>query len=148
LFGYAPGRGGTHASDLYAGIRHGTALMTDGYEVYNGIAKANALVHLGGWAHCRRYFIETELSLHKHVRGTEQLATQFISAIAELYALESRAREKTLIERGQLRAAHSRPVIAKIQEMLLLHLHSVAPNGLLGKALHYMEGGDLQGELR
>ena len=31
LFGYAPGRGGTHAADLYAGIRQGAALMTDGY---------------------------------------------------------------------------------------------------------------------
>ena len=80
------------------------------------------------------------MALPKHARGPDQLATQFISAIAELYTVESRAREKTLIERGQLRAAHSRPVIEKIQEMLHLHLHSVAPNGLLGKALHYMEG--------
>jgi transposase len=140
LFGYAPGRGGTHASDLYAGIRQGAALMTDGYEVYNGIAKIHALVHLGCWAHCRRYFIESELALPKHARGSDQPATQFIAAIAELYAIENRARQKTLLERGQLRAEHSRPVIAKIQDLLHRHLHSVAPNSLLGKALHYMEG--------
>ena len=33
LFGYAPGRGGTHAEQLYAGIREGAVLMSDGYEV-------------------------------------------------------------------------------------------------------------------
>ena len=66
--------------------------MTDGYEVYNGIAKAHALVHLGCWAHCRRYFIEAEAALPKHARGPDQPATQFIAAIAELYAVESRAR--------------------------------------------------------
>jgi hypothetical protein len=52
LFGYASGRGSIHASKRYAGMRQGAALITDGYEVYNGIAKAQGLVHLGCWAHC------------------------------------------------------------------------------------------------
>jgi len=51
LFTYAPGRGGKHADHLYAGIRSGAVLMTDGYELYNGIAHANQLVHLGCWSH-------------------------------------------------------------------------------------------------
>ena len=96
LFGYAPGRGGTHAADLYAGIRQGAVLMTDGYEVYNGVAKANGLVHLGCWAHCRRYFIEAEAVLPKAARTADQLATQFIAAIAELYAVEASARQMTV----------------------------------------------------
>jgi len=37
LFGYASGRGGTHAAELYAGIRPGAVLMTDGYEVLTAI---------------------------------------------------------------------------------------------------------------
>ncbi len=139
LFGYAPGRGGTHAADLYAGIRQGAVLMTDGYEVYNGVAKANGLVHLGCWAHCRRYFIEAEAVLPKAARTADQLATQFIAAIAELYAVEASARQMTVAERGQLRSEKSRPVLTKIGELLQRHLHGVAPNSLLGKALHYME---------
>lgn len=139
LFGYAPGRGGTHAADLYAGIRQGAVLMTDGYEVYNGIARAHGLVHLGCWAHCRRYFVEAEAVIPKKARGAEQPATQFISAIAELYAVEARAREKTAAERAQLRAQRSRSVLTRIEAMLLTHLHSVAPTSLLGKALHYLE---------
>ncbi|MGA8146851.1 MAG: IS66 family transposase [Gallionellaceae bacterium] len=140
LFGYAPGRGGTHASEFYAGIREGVALMTDGYEVYNGIARTHGLMHLGCWAHCRRYFVEAEAALPKAVRGPHQTATQFIAAIAELYAVESRGKGMSPVERGQLRNAHSRPALDKIQDLLHRHLHSVAPNSLLGKALHYMEG--------
>ena len=139
LFGYAPGRGGTYGAALYAGIRQGAVLMTDGYEVYSAIAQTHGLVHLGCWAHCRRYFVEAEAVLPRNTRGPDQPATQFIAGIAELYALEARARTLTPVERGQLRAEHSRPVLAKIEQLLLRYRHSVAPSSLLGKALHYLQ---------
>jgi len=47
LFTYAPGRGGHQAQPLYEGIQPGTVLMSDGYEVYNAIAAANGVIHLG-----------------------------------------------------------------------------------------------------
>jgi len=139
LFDYAPGRGSTHAAKLYAGIRRGAVLMTDGYEVYNAVADSNALVHLGCWAHCRRYFVKAEAVLPKRARGPEQPATQFIATIGELYAVEARARDMLPVERGHLRQEHSRPVLAKLEALLLQHLHSVVPTSLLGKALHYLE---------
>ncbi|MBI5920996.1 MAG: IS66 family transposase [Betaproteobacteria bacterium] len=138
LFSYAPGRGGNHAAPLYAGIRPGTVLMSDGYEVYGGIANAHGLTHLGCWAHCRRYFVEAEAVIPKAARGPDQPVTQFIAAIGELYAVESRARNLSVEQRQQLRTAHSRPVLARIEQMLLRHLHTVVPNSLLGKALHYL----------
>ena len=73
-------------------------------------------------------------------RSGFQPATQFIAAIAELYVVESRVRELTPVERGRLRAEHSRPVLARIADLLQRHRHSVAPNSLLGKALHYLDG--------
>jgi len=140
LFGYAPGRGGRPAATLYAGIRRGGALMSDGYEVYGGIAETSGLTHLGCWAHCRRYFVEAEAILPKAARGPEQPASQFIAAIGELYAVESRARDLDLGDeaRWNLRAEHSRPILDKIEQMLLRHLHAVVPGSLLGKALHYL----------
>jgi len=138
LFGYAPGRGGTHARDLYAGIKRGAALITDGYEVYGGIAEANGLTHLGCWAHCRRYFVEAEAVIPQAARTPEQVATQFIAAIGELYAVESKAKDKSAPERQQLRDEFSRPILARIEAMLLKHLHTVVPGSLLGKALHYL----------
>jgi len=140
LFSYAPGRGAVHAGALYAGMRPGAALMTDGYEPYNGIAADQALVHLGCWAHCRRYFVEAEAALPKQARAAQAPATQFIAAIAEIYAVEARARPLTPAERGKLREQHSRPVLARIEALLQAHLHSVAPSSLLGKALHYLAG--------
>ncbi|WP_415868427.1 IS66 family transposase, partial [Burkholderia ubonensis] len=51
MFSYSPGRGAQHAQKLYAGVQSGTVLMTDGYELSNGIAHDHQLVHLGCWAH-------------------------------------------------------------------------------------------------
>ena len=57
LFTYAPSRSTKTAMQLYAGIRPGAVFMSDGYEVYDTVADAHQLVHLGCWAHCRRYFL-------------------------------------------------------------------------------------------
>ncbi|AEF99581.1 IS66 family transposase [Methylomonas methanica] len=138
LFSYTPGRGGTHAQPLYDGIKPGTVLMSDGYEVYNGITTARGLIHLGCWAHARRYFVEAETAIPKAARGPQQLATQFIAAIGELYAIEAKAKDLSAEQRGQQRQQHSQPVLATIESLLVQHLHTVTPNSLLGKALHYL----------
>jgi len=138
LFSYTPGRGGTHAQPLYEGIKPGAALMSDGYEVYNAIAAARGAVHLGCWAHARRYFVEAEAVIPKAARGPEQLATQFIAAMGELYAIEAQAKDLGAEQRRQRRQEQSRPVLAKIEGLLVQHLHTVTPGSLLGKALHYL----------
>jgi transposase len=138
LFSYTPGRGGTHAQPLYDGIKPGVALMSDGYEVYNAIAAARDAVHLGCWAHSRRYFIEAEAAIPKAARNAQQPATQFIAAIGELYAIEAQAKDLSAEQRQQRRQAQSRPVLAKIEALLLQYQHAVTPNSLLGKALHYL----------
>ena len=54
--------------------------MSDGYEVYNAIAAANGVIHLGCWAHTRRYFVEAGAAFPKAARGPQQPATQLIAA--------------------------------------------------------------------
>ena len=46
LFAYSPSRSTQAAQLLYAGMRVGSALMTDGYQPYNAIAATHRLVHL------------------------------------------------------------------------------------------------------
>ena len=140
LFTYAPSRSGATARDLYAGVTPGTALMTDGYEVYGGVAQQYGLVHLACFAHSRRRFVEALAAMPKEARTPEQPAAQFVAALGELYAVEARARALTPQERQALREAHSRPVLDRIAVLAQMHLHKVLPGSLLGKALHYLVG--------
>ena len=140
LFAYSPSRSTEAAQHLYAGVREGSVLITDGYEVYNKIAGAHRLVHLGCWAHCRRYFNDALQVLPKNKRGADQLAAQFIELIAKMYRVEARAKEQQLDTHSlkQLRQEHSVPVLDKIEALLLANVHAVLPASLLGKALHYL----------
>jgi len=140
LFTYSPSRSTKTAMALYAGIRPGAVLMTDGYDVYDNVADAHKLVHLGCWTHCRRYFVEALQALPKDQRGPEQLAARFIALIGELYKVEAQARrdEVDAIELGRRRQQASVPVLADIEALLLANLHGVLPKSLLGQALHYL----------
>ena len=139
LFGYSPSRSTDAAVKMYAGLREGAVLMTDGYEVYDKIEKASALVHLGCWAHARRYMVDAFQALPKNARGPEQPAVQFIELIAKLYAVESRSQKLEMDAQQRLheRKMHSVPVIKTIEALVLAHLHAVVPGSALGKALHY-----------
>ena len=53
---YSPSRSTQAARTLYEGMQPAGVLMSDGYEPYAAIAEQHRLVHLGCWAHCRRYF--------------------------------------------------------------------------------------------
>jgi len=136
LFTYAPSRSAETARRLYDGARG--VLITDGYEVYANVARAYGLVHLGCWAHARRRFVDAEAALPKAARTSTQPSVQFIAVIGELYAIEAAARELGVKERLHLRHERSRPVLARIQVLLLAHLHNVLPGSLLGQALHYL----------
>lgn len=140
LFTYAPSRSLTTALQLYAGIRADAVLMTDGYDVYDGIAKNHKLVHLGCWTHCRRYFNDALQALPKDKRGPDQLAARFIGLIGKLYHIEAQARreEVDVHELGRRRQEHSATVLADIEALLLANLHAVLPKSLLGQALHYL----------
>lgn len=140
LFAYAPSRATQTAHDLYVGMRTGGVLMSDGYEPYNAIAAEHRLVHLGCWAHCRRYFNDALQALPKDKRGPEQVPAQFLALIGQLYKVEGQAHEAGLDAQAltHKRQKHSAPVLHELQALLQVHLHAVLPGSLLGKALHYM----------
>ncbi|APR34337.1 IS66 family transposase [Paraburkholderia sp. SOS3] len=140
MFSYSPGRGAQHAQRLYAGVKPGTVLMTDGYELYNGIAHDHQLVHLGCWAHVRRGFIKAEENVPKAARTRDLLATRFIVLIGKLFAAEARSTKWKPERRQRLRARYSARVLAIIERMMIEHLLTVMPSSLLGRALQYMSG--------
>ncbi|MFQ3220048.1 MAG: transposase [Paraglaciecola sp.] len=67
LLHYSPTRE-TSVAELMLGDFSGT-LMTDGYAVYDAVAKTNGLTHLGCWAHARRYFKEASDAQPKGTSG-------------------------------------------------------------------------------
>ncbi|MBJ9732955.1 IS66 family transposase [Burkholderia cenocepacia] len=140
MFSYSPGRGAQHAQKLYAGVQPGTVLMTDGYELYNGIAHDHQLVHLGCWAHVRRGFIKADESVPKAARLPDLLATRFVVLIGKLFAAEARSAKWKPERRQRLRARYSARVLTIIERMLVEHLPGVVPSSLLGKTLQYMSG--------
>lgn len=142
LFSYSPSRSAAAAMALYAGVREGAVLMTDGYDVYDKVAQTQGLVHLACWAHCRRYFHDALQGLPKDKRGPEQLASQFIALIGKLYQVEAQAKRDgaDLADLTRRRQQDSVAVLGDIERLLLAHLHSVLPQSLLGKALHYTAG--------
>ena len=140
LFAYSPSRSTQTARQLYAGMRQRGVLMSDGYEPYNAIAEEHGLVHLGCWAHCRRYLHDALQALPKDKRGPEQLPAQFLELIGKLYHVEADARRAGLDAQAlhRQRQEHSTALLVKLERLLLANLHGVLPGSLLGKALHYM----------
>lgn len=140
LFAYSASRSTETARTLYAGMRRGGVLMSDGYKPYEAIAQEHGLVHLGCWSHARRGFHEALQALPKDKRGPEQLPARFIELIGRLYHIEAEARGAGLLPKDckQQRQDHSVAVLAEIEQLLLANLHAVLPGSLLGKALHYL----------
>jgi transposase len=137
LYSYAPGHHVEHGDRLWAGMRAGAALMSDGGAVYDLIAKKNGLVHLGCWTHARRGFVEAQEILPKEAHGMHQPATQFLHLIGKLYAAEARAREAPQ-RCMRLRRRYSRVVLGQIKALLDQHLKTTLPGGKLGQALGYL----------
>jgi transposase len=137
-FTYTPGRGAQLAHKLFAGIRQGAVLMTDGYEPYNGISEQHQLVHLGCWAHSRRYFVKAEDNVPKAARSPGLLATRFIKLIGKLFAAEARSETWTAERRQRLRRRYSVRVLNAIEKLSLEQSPGVVPQSLLGKALTYL----------
>jgi transposase len=140
LFSYAPGRGAAHASAIYAGIRPGTALITDGYALYNGLALDNQLVHLGCWAHARRGFITAEEAVPKAARTPQLMPTRFVKLIGRLFAAEARSATWPPARRQRLRRRYSERVLQAIEMLLREQLPIVVPGSLLGRAMQYLHG--------
>ncbi|PUA41306.1 hypothetical protein C5U62_32545 [Pseudomonas protegens] len=139
LFTYSPARSTAKAQVLYAGIKPGSVLMSDGYAPYETVAAVYQLVHLGCWAHARRYMIEAEQALPKDRRADHPVST-FLQQIGKLFAIETSTSEMASEQRRLVRAEQSQAVLDQIQVLLLQHLHTVLPGSAFGKALHYLHG--------
>ena len=133
LFDYDPSRSAQVPIRLLEGWRG--YLMTDGYHGYNALAKLPGIERLACWVHARRKFVE---AVKIQSKGKRSRADQAIEMIGELYGIERRIKDRSVLERFETRQAESLPVLAKIRAWLDLALPGAPPKTALGSALHYL----------
>ncbi len=113
-------------------------LQTDGYVGYEEIGKQPGIIHVGCWAHARRFFHKASKITKK--RGAAEEAIEFI---AELYRIEARQRgllANAAISREQFvekRIELVTPILARFHVWIEQHIKQVPPKTALGQALHY-----------
>jgi transposase len=108
-------------------------LQSDGYGAYDKIG-GEGIVHGGCMAHLRRGFVDA-LKLAPGNAGAEAI----VARIAELYAVEKRAREAGMSaeDRKRLRQTESVPALEKLKKQIVALRQDVLPKSALGKACDY-----------
>jgi transposase len=137
LFHFDTSRGLACAKDLLHG--YAGRLISDGYEVYNSIAKAQpSIIHCGCWDHARRRFNDAVKAAGDNAHAS--LAAAGLSYIQALYAVERRAKDATALERHKVRQLYSRSILDHLHDWLHRVIDCVPPKCLTGKALSYLRG--------
>jgi transposase len=106
-------------------------LQADAYGGYDGIYAGGGVREVACWAHARRKFFEA-----KETDGKR--ATQMLTFVRELYAVEDQAKEATADERRALRQAQSVPILAEIKTWLDAESQVVLPRSEMGLAIGYV----------
>jgi transposase len=108
-------------------------LQTDGYVAYDHVG-GRGMVHACCWAHARRKVFDA-LKLNPD----DRLATQLISQMDGLFAIDVEAREAGLDHAGRhvLRQERSRPLLEILKKDMLSAQAAVLPASAIGKAISY-----------
>jgi transposase len=132
LYQYHPTRSGEVPDKFlkdYSGY-----LQTDGYAGYNKAVENNDIIHVGCFAHARRYF-EQAYKLNKK----SKVGHKGLDYIQKIYAIEKKLREADLdIDRFlETRRKEVTPVLDAFYNWLQSQVDSVAPKSKAGEAIRY-----------
>jgi transposase len=133
LYKYHETRAAVHAKAFLEGYEG--YLQTDGYEGYDSAIKdMPGIVHVGCFAHARRYFFEGA-----KISKEPKTAEEGIQYIRRLYHLENILRNQNLEdEKFQIERKEKADVIlADFKQWLIKQSNEVPPALKLGKALNY-----------
>jgi transposase len=130
---YHKTRAGKNAKEFLKG--YSGYLQTDGYEGYDYAVKdMPGIVHVGCFAHARRYFFEA-------LKGADKAASveEGIKHIRKLYYLENKLRSQNMDDKEFIleRKKEAELILGKFKLWLLKRADEVPPSRLLGKAIHY-----------
>lgn len=132
LYQYHHTRSGTVASDFLEGYTG--FLQTDGYGGYNRAGMQDGIVHVGCFAHARRYFFDAQ-KLNKK----SKTAAKGLSFIQKLYKAEHDLRSKDLAPEDfvEKRKKVVQPILDEFHNWLLAQKDTVVPKSKAGQAVAY-----------
>jgi transposase len=132
FFKYQETRAAGFLSELLQDFRG--ALLTDGWESYDSLAKGLDIVHAGCWDHARRKFVEAG-----RTAGLSRSVKAVLRLMGELYMIEREAREKNLSpeETVLLRQKQSAPRLRYFKKWLIHKAAVTPPKSSLGAAVAY-----------
>lgn len=132
LYQYHPTRSGTVASDFLEGYTG--FLQTDGYGGYNRAGTQDGIVHVGCFAHARRYFFDAQ-KLNKK----SKTAAKGLGFIQKLYKAEHDLRSKDLAPEDFVdkRKKAVQPMLDEFHNWLLIQKDTMLPKSKAGQAVAY-----------
>ena len=126
---YAPDRKAERPIEHLAGFRG--MLQVDGYGGYAALARRRDVQLAFCWAHVRRRFFELASA------GSSPIATEVLSHIARLYAIDAEVRGRSPDERRTARQEHSRPIVEELRRFLDAKLTEISRKSTLAEAIRY-----------
>ena len=129
LYRYSPDRRAEHPRRHLAGFAG--VLHADGYAGFDGLYDSGRVVEAACWAHVRRKFFDL------HATGKAPLATEALTRIQALYAVEAEIRGRPPDERRHARATRAGPLLADMKMWLEGTLRRVPQRGDLAAAIRY-----------
>jgi transposase len=106
-------------------------LQVDGYAGYRALAERGEVTLAFCWAHVRRRFYELAAA------GPAPIASEALTRIGELYAIEARIRGRQPEERRAIRTEKSQPVLAALEPWLRERLTLISQKSKLAEAIRY-----------
>ena len=105
-------------------------LQTDGYAVYDKIAKKKDIIHIPCLAHIRRKFFDAQAN-------DQELAGHALLMIQEIYHYDRLSKELDGKKQKEYQVEHILPLFKKMGEWLFEQTPQTLPKSLIGKACHY-----------
>lgn len=132
-FAYSPDRKGEHPRkhlQNFNGI-----LQADGYagfdRLYNDQDPHHRIKEAACWAHARRKFYDI------HVATDSPIASEALTRIGELYAIEAEIRGQSPETRQQIRQARGGPKLTDLHQWLIATMKKLSKKSDLAGAIHY-----------
>jgi transposase len=126
---YAPDRKSDRPIAHLSGFKG--VLQVDGYGGYRVLAERSEVVLAFCWAHVRRRFYELAAA------GPAPIASEALTRITDLYAVEKEIRGRTAEERRAVRQEKSKPVLDELEPWLHAKLDLISQKTKLAEAIRY-----------